>query len=256
MKRITSALSLLLVLCVTSFANAALLIDFKPEPTNELPEIIFAGGGPAVPMLREGPGAVGNGDSGLPPHQQTAGGLTVEIPYAIPGIPGGTVNAAGTTTIRDVTLRLTGLAQSGVADVGSNVTSQELTAGTFQLIAGHGLGAPSVLIVAGDIADARIVRLNDGDVGAVLSDSVTYSGAPGGLLPNVAGLTGTLAFSLANITDLAIVAPGVIGDFTADATGQFTIVPEPAAAVAAVVICVPALLRRRRRVTARSRSTI
>ena len=240
MKHVPSALLPLLLLCVTDVTNAALVIDFKPEPTNELAEIIFAGGGPAVPMLREGPGAIGNGDSGLPPTQQTPGGLTIEIPYAIPGIPGGTVNAAGTTTIRDVTLRLTGLEQTGTADVGTDVTSQDLTAGTFRLIAGDGLGAPSVLVVQGNIANARIVSLNDGDVGAVLSDTLTYTG---GLTPNIAGLTGSLSFSLANITELPITGSG----FRADATGQFTIVPEPATVLSSLVIFIPALMRRRRR---------
>lgn len=240
MKRVPPAFLPLLLLCVTGVTRAALVIDFKPEPTNELPEIIFVGGGPALPMLREGPGAIGNGDSGLPPTQQTPGGLTIEIPYAIPGIPGGTVNAAGTTTIRDVTLRLTGLEQLGTADVGADVTSQDLTAGTFQLIAGDGLGAPSVLVIQGNIANAKIVRLNDGDVGAVLSDNLTYTA--GGVIPNIAGLTGALAFSLANITELPITGSG----FRADATGQFTIVPEPATALSALVIFAPTLMRRRR----------
>ena len=94
----------LAILIGANAAHAAIVIDFKPEPANTLPEVIYAGAGPAVPSLGAGPGALGNGDGALPPNQQTPGGLTVEVPYPVPGIFAGTVNAGGSTTYGDVTL--------------------------------------------------------------------------------------------------------------------------------------------------------
>ena len=234
-------------------AHAAFVIDFKPEPANTLPEVIYVGAGPAVPSLRAGPGAVGNGDGALPPNQQTPGGLTVEVPYLVPGIFGGTVNAGGSTTFRDVTLELTGLSQNGGATTVGDVTTQGLTSGTFRLLATSGvLGAPPLPLLEGNIGGATLALLNTGATGALLSSTVTYTGGPL-IPPGLIGATGDLSFSLINITPLFVVSPGIVTDFSADATGQFTIVPEPGGLALAAAAC-GALLVRRRRATSRPSS--
>src|SRR5688500_13496341 len=103
LRLLSVACTALVTLIGSHAAHAAIVIDFKPEPANALPEVIYLGAGPAVPSLRAGPGATGNGDGALPPNLQTPGGLTVEVPYPVPGIFSGIVNAGGSTTFRDVT---------------------------------------------------------------------------------------------------------------------------------------------------------
>src|SRR5688500_737676 len=86
--------SAVVILTLGSSATAATLIDYKPLPVSPTtPEFTFGGAGPSFSATV---GATGNGDGTLPVPAQTPGGLDVETPFLIPGIPGSQLNAAST----------------------------------------------------------------------------------------------------------------------------------------------------------------
>ena len=214
--------------------EAALLLDFKPEPTSAtMPEIIFTG-----TSLTSGAGATGNGST------LTAGGLTIETPYTVntPGV-GGTINlATGSTTFPDVSLVLAGLNATGALSTttiapGVVLLSQGLDGsnGSFTLQSTSDAPTQSNLLT-GRIARAFITGIQGSPTGSVLSAEVIYTGGSiyNALVAAGGQTTGSLSFSLNDIgsvvgapTGLQVVG-GSIAPFQANATGIFsTAVPEP-----------------------------
>jgi len=210
----------------------ALLVSFKPVPVSDsLPELSWTGSN-----LAAGAGSVGNNDGLLASANQTAGGLQIDVPLVINDpAHGGVVNANNTTTFSDVTLQLSGLAQTGASASMAGVVVQPIGQGTFSL---RSTGPNSIDLLSGTISNGNINGLLNTASGAVLSGDVTYTSgsvltawlASGG----VAG-GGTLSFSLLDISPVlktGVVAPRVyetVLQFNANATGLFSAqVPEPA----------------------------
>lgn len=233
-----------------SLAYGDLLVDFKPQPTSDLPELVFGSVGPQAPYLRAGPGSQGNGDGTLSPANQTPGGLMAETPYAVPGfIIGSVANPSGTTSFYDVTLSLTGLAVAAPAGASGGLVYQLLGMGDFQLVCTDG----KTVLLSGQIEDAVIISSTQGQ-GTVLSAHVQYWGgeifkaltkAEG--LGDPKSLPGELSWSLLNMKAApAMDLPGgYMPEFTADAVGQFSVtVPEPAG-LGLLAIGALVLLRRR-----------
>src|SRR5262249_43940673 len=83
---------------ICASASAGTIVDFKPLPISPSnPEFQFSralGGG--IPVFRSAFGAFGNADGTLPIANQTPGGLLVETPFIIPGIPGSQLGATST----------------------------------------------------------------------------------------------------------------------------------------------------------------
>jgi hypothetical protein len=217
-------------------SQAALLVDFKPEPTSAtLPEIVFTGS-----ALTPGAGSTGNGSV------LTAGGLTIETPYTVnvPGA-GGFINlASGSTSFQDVSLVLAGLNATGPATSttiapGVVLLNQALTGAPGSFTLRSTSDAPNqVDLLTGTITRAFITGLQGSPTGSVISAEVVYTGgeifdeliANGGL-PN-----GSLSFSLNDIgstlgapTGLTLATGGGLAPFQANATGIFSssVVPEP-----------------------------
>src|SRR5687767_3971496 len=140
--------SAVVILSLASHATAATLIDYKPLPVSPTtPEFTF-GGGP-VPSFSATLGATGNADGTLPVPAQTPGGLGVETPFLIPGIPGSQLNAASTEFF-DSTLVFTGLAASAPVTSAGGLFIQPLGPGTFSVLSTDPPGiAPSLLLLSG-----------------------------------------------------------------------------------------------------------
>jgi len=159
-------------------AQAALLVDFMPEPASPLaPEFIWDG-----TSLTVGPGAVGSGfnnpnpgDGESAPQNQDVPGLEVVTPYEIGGVPGGVVNAvAGSTTFYDTTLEISPLAADGAPGVMFGVfVAQKLQGGVFNIWSTDPVDVPEtdnpVLLLSGTIASASIAGILGSSTGAVLS---------------------------------------------------------------------------------------
>jgi hypothetical protein len=233
---------------------AALLFDFKPEPMGDFSFFEYgvnAGGN--FPSFWNGSGARGNGDGDLPPELQQPGGLTVETPFVIAhDVPGKTLNTAGTTTFRDATLTFARFRVSSrlvpVTPELNMLTMRPDGQASFRLLStdpdGEAGPIQQVLLLEGTFVEATILITHETDhsairAGAILSDSVTYTG---GLIHDAATaaglptpLAGAFSISLGNL----LIVGGQSGDgFLADATGQFSAnIPEPAA-----LCLLPALL--------------
>jgi len=227
-------LALFASLVLATAADAGLLVDFKPDPISpSMYEIGWAGD-----QLVQRPGSVGNADGTLMPATlQTPGGLNIQTPQYIPGIPGSTINTTdNSTTFYDVTLQLTGLFATG-APVKSpipfttmTVVYQPVGTGTFTLLStdpdGAGPGLPTVLLT-GTIADAVIVGLLGQTTGSIQSSNVLFTGG----VINGGSAPATLSWSLLDVGGgLTVVSGGLFGTtlqtFDANMTGQIT--PEPA----------------------------
>jgi hypothetical protein len=208
----------------------ALLVSFKPVPVSKDDAELSWTGSNLVPGL----GSIGNND-GINP---VVGGLQIDTPFTInDAAHGGVVNAGGTTTFNDVTLELTGLAQSGAASSMAGIVLQPIGTGTFRLMSKS--GPTQVELLTGNISNGNINGILNTSSGAVLSGDVTYTGgeiyaawvAAGG-----AAAGGSLAFSLLDISPpltTGIVPPRIyetLSKFDANATGLFSgvQVPEPA----------------------------
>lgn len=237
-------------LLFTSAASATLLVDFKPQPTGDQPEVVFGSVGPSAPALRAGPGSQANGDGHLPLAGQTPGGLAIETPYAVSGLIAGKVaNPGGTTSFYDVALILTGLQVSAPAGANGSLVYQALGAGQFQLVSTDG----ATVLLNGQIDDAVILSSGQGE-GTVLSAHVHYLGgaifaalvqAEG--LGNPQSLPGEFSWSLLNMQAAPPMnQPGAyLPEFTADVVGQFGVtIPEPATLGLLALSTLP-LLRRR-----------
>jgi hypothetical protein len=225
-------LALFVSFALATAADAGLLVDFKPDPVSpSMYEIGWAGS-----QLVQRPGSVGNADGTLSPVNQTPGGLNIQTPQYIVGVPGSTINSTdNSTTFYDVTLQLTGLVASG-APIQTTImpgmvwVSQPVGLGTFTLLStdpdGAGPLLPTVLLT-GTITDAVVGGLLGSYGGNIASKHVTFMGG----VINGGSAPAELSWSLMDIGGgLKVVSSGVFGttlqSFDANMVGILT--PEPA----------------------------
>lgn len=248
----------------TAVSQAALLVDFKPIPTDDKFELIYDAvpSGGAARELYAGPGAQGDGSF------TSTGGLTIEAS----GFPGlvltdpnlaASVQPQSTSTLfHDVTLvlsnlkedKVSGLSETPIFGVGTLYT-QPLEDGNFELWSWNNPADPNPgeLLLKGTIDNAVISGLAGAPAGAVLSAQVNYTGGLiyQALIAKGGQTTGDLSWSLLDITPkITKVAgnPALLGSFSANATGQFSspAIPEPAS-VGLLAISMIGLAARRRR---------
>ena len=161
---------------------------------------------------------------------------------------------AGSTTFYDVTLDITvPLTAAGAPDTLYDVyVVQNLTGGAFELLSTDpGLTTDPTLLLAGTVETAAIAGILNSDTGAVLSATISYTG---GVIYDAAleyygasSLTGSFSWSLLDIDAPLSITGGMLDDFEANGTGQFSGVPEPATLVLLLSgACVVAMRRRRR----------
>jgi hypothetical protein len=222
-------LALFASFALATAADAGLLVDFKPDPVSpSMYEIGWAAG-----QIVQRPGSVGNADGTLPAINQTPGGLNVQTPLHIVGVPGSTINTTdNSTTFYDVTLELSGLHGVGLPGQysigGMTVVSQAVGTGTFTLLSTNPGGGATTLLT-GTINSALIVGLLGQTTGSIQSSDVDYTGgkiydaliAAGG---NPDGAS--LSWSLIDVGGGLRVVAGSLAAFDANMTGQLT--PEPA----------------------------
>lgn len=226
----------LVLFCLSAQSFGGLLLDLKPAPVSPLhKELRWTGA-----ALFSDIGSVGNGDGLLPVDQQVPGGLRLQTPLYIPGVPGSSHNAADqSTTFYDVTLTLSGWSAIGPASAtvvgGITVLSQlvgPIVGGgpaTFRLDSTPAGGGP-VELLSGHIDSAIIVGIEGGDTASVQSTAVRYTS---GVIYNqlVAlglGTEGSLSWSLLDIDNFRMPpAGGPLMAFQADMTGLYNVIPEP-----------------------------
>jgi hypothetical protein len=232
------------------------ILNFNPEPISPSvtthPEFIWS----QVNGLDTGTGAHGNGDGHLYGSVGfSAPGLTISVPFDIPGIPGSDV-IDGTTSFYDATLKiLSGLnAAAPVVNAGGYLI-QALTSGTFEIRSSNIAGNPSSnqVLLAGIISSSAITGGVNSSVGAITSDDVTFTSGLvyDALVEENFSLTGTFSFSLLNITNRLAVSGNYLRNFSANGNGLFsaevifTPIPEPAS-LGLLSLVGMTLVRRRR----------
>lgn len=249
---------------LSAAAQAALLVDFKPIPTDDKFELIYDAvpSGGVARELYAGPGATGDGSF------TTTGGLTIEasgFPGLVPVDPALLPSVqleTNSTLFHDVTLvlsnlkedKVSGLSETPIFGVGTLYT-QPLEDGGFELWSWNNpadVNGPELLL-KGNVDNAVISGLAGSPSGAVLSAQITYTGGLiyQALVAKGGQTTGDLSWSLLDITPkITKVAgnPPLLGDFSANATGQFSspAIPEPAS-VGLLAISMVGLAARRRR---------
>src|SRR4051812_18967299 len=217
---------------VCSLVSAATIVDFKPNPVSPTtPEFQFSralGGG--VPVFRGALGSTSNNDGNLPVQNQVSPGLDIETPFILAGP--GSVNdvPAGTTHFYDASLQFpAGLQANAPAVNAGGVLIQQLSPGSFKILS---TGPAPILLLSGNMSAASFV-VGVGNAGSVFSSQdVNYTG---GIIFNaLVGAGGTvngnsMSISMTDvIPNLNIAGDGFLADFTANATGLFNAVPEPA----------------------------
>ncbi len=246
------------VLSLCAWSSAATIVDFKPLPVSPTtPEFVFSralGGG--IPVFREGPGSTGNADGVLPLVNQTPGGLLVETPFVIFGVPGSQL-AATSTLFFDSTLTFTGGLQANAPALNAGgAFIQQLSPGSFDLLStdpdGIGPLLPQLLL-RGNINSASFI-VGAGDSGAVFNASgINYTG---GLIFNALAAAGgslnnnSMSISMVDVAPpFGIAGDGFLNDFNTNATGLLNAtdlgVPEPAS-MTLVLLAAGAFLFRRR----------
>jgi hypothetical protein len=223
---------------LTSSSFGALLVDFKPDPISpSLNEVGWDG-----TNLLQGPGSVGNADGTKPSGEQTPGGLFIQTPFMIVGVPGSALNDADkSTSFFDVTLELGGLGASNPANrnqiiPGLVIVSQPIGEGRFALYSTDpdGPNEPLLptLLLAGAIRDMVVVGIENQPTGSVQSTTVTYDDGLiyDKLVEYHGDEHGSLSWSLLDITPGLFAAEGEnLRAFAANMTGLFSTpaIPEP-----------------------------
>lgn len=223
------------------------LFDFLAAPnSDQSSELVFTGSG-----LTNGPGAVGTGfgnagtgDGNEDIEDQDATGLLGTSPFSISGIPGSDLNigGGGETTFFDVTMILSLLpasdpvASQPLQSFPSNFLVQELGGGTVEVFSTDpdlGTGG-EVLLLSAQLSNAVLSGIENFQSGSIVSASLVYTGGQiltqAGFAP---GALGELSFSLVDIEPRLTVnsTTGFLDAFEADATGLFTVIPEPSTAL-------------------------
>jgi hypothetical protein len=250
-------------------AHGALqLLEFNPNPiSGSLPEFSWTGpGGQFV----TGPGVVGNGDGDVAVPSQTPGGLEVDTPLVVPGVPNSIIDANG-TSFYDVTMTLSSSTNPGdlkdtgaVILVAQNEAVQGLSNGSFQIFTTPATDVPGqlpVLLLSGTLTNNAIAVGLGGTSAGYQTAQITYTG--GAILTALLAAGGTPTGGSASIslvsldgpigvTDTGVVIPTVLDSaairpFDADSNGVFDTpsVPEPASM--GLLLSVGALGLRRRR---------
>jgi hypothetical protein len=250
-------------------AHGALqLLQFEPTPVSpNLPE--FSWTGPAGNFVT-GPGAAGNGDGDLAVNAQTPGGLEVDTPLVIPGLPNSTIDAAGTHFF-DVTMHLSSdTVAADLADYGAGIvtpTSAQvpLTNATFSIYTTPAADSPAqlaagpVLLLSGTLSGSSLTVPTGSTSAGFQTSTVMYTG--GALLTALNGgtpvggsasislvsLDGNIGIVIGNPIVAGVVYYGSIAPFDANATGVFDTpnVPEPASM--GIILAAGGLGLRRRR---------
>lgn len=239
-----------LALTTASYASVQ-LVSIAPDPVSkDLAEVIWTGA-----QLQPGPGSDNNGDGGLAQFLQVAPGYQLQTPLHIEGVAGSQLNDNGTpgdfsddsTVFFDCKLVLTGLNIGGALSVdsvaGMQVFTQPIGAGTYELQATDGTS-----LLKGTIGNALFVGIKfaNEDSGGVQSTVVTFdSGKIVDALPPSEPKMGSLSWSLLDL-NLSGQDGGALGAFTANLTGLFSTIPEPAS-ISFLGFGALALLRRTRK---------
>lgn len=229
------------------------IIQFEPTPVSPtLPE--FSWTGPAG-NFQTGAGVVGNGDGDLAVPAQTTGGLQVDSPLPVPGVPNSTIDASGTHFF-DVTMHLSSdtvpadlaaIANTGIVAGGNAI--QPLSSGTFSLYTTPAVDSPAqiaagpILLLSGTLTNNSLTVPLTSTSAGFQTATVTYTG--GAILNALNGgspISGSASISLVSLDGIigvnydpnSPILPGIfagtIQPFDANATGVFDTpnVPEPA----------------------------
>jgi hypothetical protein len=241
-------------LAAASFAS--LIVNFKPVPVSpNIPELQWTGSNLVASPLAAG--STGNADGGSPPNTQTQGGLQIETPFtsaALAAVAGSSVNVgANSTTFYDVTLELFGLQANANAVSFAGITVQSFGEGRFILSSTADANGAKTTLLEGSIARGVVNGLSGSTSGAVLSDTLTYTGGAIATAGGLIGTSGSLSFSMLDIAPPLATGPDATSGFNtltafgANATGLFSAVPEPTAAMLLAIGTVGLGLRNRSR---------
>ena len=247
-KRALVVVSLVVVALAAAPAQGDIL-NFVPEPESDaIPEFSWDGA-----TFSEGAGAIGTGYNQAGPGDTTkAPGLTMIVPFEIPGIPGSIVGS-GSTTFYDATLDIiTPLPANGAAFIIGPMVVQQLGSGEFKLYSTDpaetsGDDENPILLLSGIIHSADITGILGSITGAVLNAYTTYTGGVVADAISSGDFNGSFTWTLLDIIPPLTISTspeGYLEAFDANGTGHFT--PEPATMVLLGVGSVLMTLRRRR----------
>ncbi len=214
--------------------QAAQLLDFKPDPiTGNIPEFTYDAGG----VFHSAAGT----DFAM------GGGLIVSVPFIVPGVIAGKTIVGGTTNFADVSMLFASVGSLGVAHTvpvfpGITSTGIALDSGSFTLTARDG-----TVLLHGTFGVGFMGGITGSMVASYQTDQVSYdAGAIKDVLsPGI--LFGQASISLNDLsTPVSVDARSqLFSSFDANATGLFSVVPEP---TSAGLLALPvALLGRRRK---------
>lgn len=224
------------------------LLQFEPIPVSPgLAEFSWVGAAGGPQAFVASPGATGNGDGGSAISAQTPGGLEVDTPLTVTGVPG-SINDGSGTHFYDVTLSLS--APTGAPSLvgttatvlpGLGLATQNLSNGVFTMTATDG----TTILLEGTFTNNSITSPLSSTSSTFGSALVTYTG--GALFNEMVregyALSGSASISMTsldgpvstNITGpttgsgLFEQAPATINPYDSNGTGVFDVakVPEP-----------------------------